>query len=102
MARPTGRNSAISLCRLLRPTTFFVVTLGLIGTFQVFDQIYVLQNDQTGRTTTSVAYLVYNTAFEGNSPNLAEASAIAIVLFVIIFFATILQRRFVGGDRAET
>ena len=87
---------------LLRPTTFFVVTLGLIGAFQVFDQIYVLQNDQTGRTTTSVAYLVYNTAFEGNSPNLAEASAIAIVLFVIIFVATILQRRFVGGDRAET
>ena len=87
---------------LLRPTTFFVVTLGLIGTFQVFDQIYVLQNDQTGRTTTSVAYLVYSTAFEGNSPNLAEASAIAIVLFVIIFIATILQRRFVGGDRAET
>ncbi len=87
---------------LLRPTTFFVVTLGLIGTFQVFDQIYVLQNDQTGRTTTSVAYLVYNTAFEGNSPNLAEASAIAIVLFVIIFVATILQRRFVGGDRAES
>lgn len=87
---------------LLKPTTFFVVTLGLIGTFQVFDQIYVLQNDQTGRTTTSVAYLVYSTAFEGNSPNLAEASAIAIVLFVIIFVTTILQRRFVGGDQAET
>ncbi len=87
---------------LLKPTTFFVVTLGLIGTFQVFDQIYVLQNDQTGRTTTSVAYLVYSTAFEGNSPNLAEASAIAIVLFAIIFVTTILQRRFVGGDQAET
>lgn len=86
---------------LLRPTTFFVVTLGLISTFQVFDQIYVLQNDQTTRTTTSVAYLVYATAFEGSSPNLAEASSIAIVLFLIIFVATLLQRRFVGGDRAE-
>ena len=86
---------------LLAPTTFFVITVGLIGTFQVFDQIYVLQNDQTGRTTTSVAYLVYSTAFEGTSPNLAEASAIAIVLFIIIFIATILQRTFVGGDQAE-
>jgi multiple sugar transport system permease protein len=86
---------------LLRPTTFFVITLGLIGTFQVFDQIYVLQNDQTGRTTTSVAYLVYSTAFEGTSPSLAEASAIAIVLFIIIFVATILQRTFVGGDQSE-
>ena len=87
---------------MLRPTTFFVITLGLIGTFQVFDQIYVLQNDQTARTTTSVAYLVYATAFEGTSPSLAEASAIAIVLFIIIFIATILQRTFVGGDRADT
>lgn len=86
---------------LLKPTTFFVITLGLIGTFQVFDQIYVLQNDQTARTTTSVAYLVYDTAFQGTSPSLAEASAIAIVLFVIIFVATILQRTFVGGDQAQ-
>ncbi len=86
---------------LLKPTTFFVITLGLIGTFQVFDQIYVLQNNQTGRTTTSVAYLVYATAFRGTSPSLAEASAIAIVLFIIIFVATVLQRTFVGGDRAE-
>lgn len=86
---------------LLAPTTFFVITVGLIGTFQVFDQIYVLQNDQTARTTTSVAYLVYSTAFEGTSPNLAEASAIAIVLFFIIFIATILQRTLVGGDRAN-
>ncbi|GAB4528243.1 MAG: sugar ABC transporter permease [Anaerolineae bacterium] len=86
---------------LLRPTTFFVITLGLIGTFQVFDQIYVLQNEQTTRTTTSVAYLVYSTAFEGTSPNLAEASAIAIVLFFIIFIATLLQRTFIGGDQAE-
>lgn len=86
---------------LLRPTTFFVVTLGLIGTFQVFDQIYVLQNTQTVNTTTSVAYLVYATAFQGTSPNLAEASAIAIVLFLIIFIATLLQRTFVGGDQAE-
>ncbi|MCS6835578.1 MAG: sugar ABC transporter permease [Anaerolineae bacterium] len=86
---------------LLKPTTFFVITLGLIGTFQVFDQIYVLQNDTTARTTTSVAYLVYTTAFRGTSPNLAEASAIAVVLFVIIFIATLLQRRFVGGDQAE-
>lgn len=87
---------------LLAPTTFFVITVGLIGTFQVFDQIYVLQNDQTARSTTSVAYLVYSTAFEGTSPNLAEASAIAIVLFIIIFIATILQRTFVGGDQANT
>jgi multiple sugar transport system permease protein len=88
---------------LLRPTTFFVVTLGLIGTFQVFDQIYVLRNDTTRETTMSVAYLVYDFAFGSQTdPRMDRATATAITLFVIIFVATIIQRRLTGGDRAET
>ncbi|MBK8035013.1 MAG: sugar ABC transporter permease [Anaerolineae bacterium] len=85
---------------LLKPTTFFVVTLGLIGTFQVFDQIYILQSNVTRETTMSIAYLVYDQAFE-TDPNMGRATAVAITLFVIIFIATILQRRFVGGDRSD-
>ncbi len=85
---------------LLKPTTFFVVTLGLIGTFQVFDQIYILQSNVTHRTTMSIAYLVYDQAFK-TDPNMGRATAVAITLFIIIFVATILQRRFVGGDRSE-
>jgi multiple sugar transport system permease protein len=88
---------------LLRPTTFFVVTLGLIGTFQVFDQIYVLRNENTRETTMTVAYLVYDFAFGSQTdPRMDRATATAITLFVIIFVATILQRRLTGGDRAET
>lgn len=83
---------------LLRPTTYFVITLGLIGCFQVFDQIYILQNNTTHRTTMSVAYLVYDAAFK-TDPNMGRASAIAVTLFIIIFVATLLQRRFIGGDR---
>lgn len=87
---------------LLRPTTFFVVTLGLIGTFQVFDQIYVLRNDTTRQTTMTVAYLVYDFAFGSQTaPRMDRATATAITLFVIIFVATIIQRRLTGGDRAE-
>ncbi|GIL13940.1 MAG: sugar ABC transporter permease [Chloroflexota bacterium] len=87
---------------LLRPTTFFVVTLGLIGTFQVFDQIYVLRNDTTRRTTMSVAYLVYDFAFGSQTdPRMDRATATAITLFVIIFVATIIQRRLTGGDKAN-
>lgn len=84
---------------LLKPTTFFVVTLGLIGTFQVFDQIYLLQENQTRQTTMTVAYLVYDTAFNLMDPQMGRAAATAITLFVIIFVATLLQRRFVGGDQ---
>jgi multiple sugar transport system permease protein len=87
---------------LLAPTTFFVVTLGLIGTFQVFDQIYVLRNDTTRDSTMSVAYLVYDFAFGSlNDPRMDRATATAITLFIIIFFATILQRRLTGGDKAK-
>jgi multiple sugar transport system permease protein len=85
---------------LLRPTTFFVVTLGLIGTFQVFDQIFVLNTDNTKESTMSVAYLVYDLAFGAISdPQMGRATAAAITLFIIIFLATILQRRLTGGDR---
>jgi multiple sugar transport system permease protein len=86
---------------LLRPTTFFVVTIGLIGTFQVFDQIYVLRNDTTRETTMSVAYLVYDFAFGGSDPRMDRATTTAITLFIIIFLATIIQRRVTGGDQAE-
>lgn len=86
---------------MLRPTTFFVVTLGLIGTFQVFDQIYVLRNPQTRRSTMSVAYLVYDFAFGSQTePRMDRATATAITLFVIIFIATLLQRRLTGGDKS--
>jgi multiple sugar transport system permease protein len=83
---------------LLRPTTFFVVTLGLIGTFQVFDQIYILRDDQTRQTTMTIAYLVYDTAFNLTDPRMGLGAATAITLFIIIFVATLLQRRFVSDQ----
>jgi multiple sugar transport system permease protein len=87
---------------LLRPTTFFVVTLGLIGTFQVFDQIYVLRDDSTRQSTMSVAYLVYDFAFGSLSePRMDRATATAITLFLLIFVATLIQRRVTGGDQAD-
>jgi len=85
---------------LLRPTTFFVVTLGLIGTFQVFDQIYVLRNESTRESTMTVAYLVYDYAFGSQTdPRMDRATATAITLFIVIFVATIIQRRVTGGDK---
>jgi multiple sugar transport system permease protein len=82
---------------LLRPTTFFVITLGLIGTFQVFDQVYVISSGGPADTTLTIAYLVYRSGFDDQRMGLAAATA--IVLFVIIFAFTLLQRRF-SSDRA--
>jgi len=84
---------------LLRPTTFFVVTIGLIGAFHVFDQIFVISNGGPADTTLTIAYLVYASGFTGSRMGLAAATA--IILFVIIFVFTLIQRRFVG-ERGES
>jgi multiple sugar transport system permease protein len=81
---------------LLRPTLFFVVTLGLIGTYQVFDQIYVMSSGGPAKTTLTVAYLVYQNGFANS--DMGMAAAIAILLFIIIFTLTMIQRRITGSE----
>jgi len=79
---------------LLTPTNFFVVTLGLIGTFQVFDQIFVITSGGPAFTTMTIAYGVYENGFNQSSMGLAAATA--LVLFIIIFVFTLVQRRITG------
>ncbi|MCC6566710.1 MAG: sugar ABC transporter permease, partial [Chloroflexi bacterium] len=76
---------------LLAPTTFFVVTLGLIGTFQVFDQIAVMTSGGPAKTTLTIAYIVYSNGF--NNSEMGLAAATALILFAIIFAFTLIQRR---------
>ncbi len=84
---------------LVRPTLFFVVTLGLIGTFQVFDQIYVMSSGGPAKTTLTVAYLIYRNGFTNSQ--MGVAAAIALLLFIIIFTLTMLQRRITEGKPEE-
>ena len=85
---------------LLRPVIFFVLTLGFIGTFQVFDQIYVMTpGGSPSKTTLTLGYLVYEEAFRGFA--MGMASAIAIVLFFIILSIYFVQRKFVGSGGIE-
>lgn len=81
---------------MLRPTMFFVITLGLIGTYQVFDQIYVMSSGGPAKTTLTVAYLVYRNGFSNSQMGLG--AAIAILLFIIIFALTMIQRRITGSE----
>ena len=74
----------------LRPTLFLVLTLGLIGTWQVFDQIYVMSQGNPAKTTLTPAYLSYRTAFRDF--NYGSGAAISFVLFLIIVLLTLLQR----------
>jgi multiple sugar transport system permease protein len=75
---------------MIRPTIFTVVTLGLIGTWQIFDQIYVGTKGSPLNTTLTPAFLSFNTSF--NSNNWGVGAAIAFILFAIIVFFTVVTR----------
>jgi multiple sugar transport system permease protein len=75
---------------MVKPTVFTVVTLGLIGTWQVFDQIYTGTKGGPAKTTLTPAYLSYEASFE--SQQWGRGAAIAFILFAIIVVMTIFQR----------
>jgi multiple sugar transport system permease protein len=75
---------------MIRPTLFTVVTLGLIGTWQVFDQIYVGTKGSPLNTTLTPAFLSFSASF--NSNEWGVGAAIAFILFAIIVFFTLATR----------
>jgi len=75
---------------MVRPTIVTVITLGLIGCWQVFDQIYTGTQGNPENTTLTPAYLAYQTSF--TSQRYGQGAAISFVLFAIIVIFTLLQR----------
>lgn len=74
---------------LLSPTIFFVLVIFMIGAIQVFDTIIVLTGGGPGDASRSVVMYIYEQAFQ--KFDLGYASSIAITLFAIILFLTLLQ-----------
>ncbi len=78
---------------MLSSTTFLIITLSVISTFQIFDQVFIM----TARTmpggvqgsATTMAFYLYERAFTKNE--YGYASALALALFVIILTLTVLQ-----------
>jgi multiple sugar transport system permease protein len=79
---------------LLKPTIFFVVIIETIGAFQVFDAVYVMTNGGPVRSSYTLVYMLYDQGFKFF--NFGSASAVGVVLFVIILVVSLLQRRLLG------
>lgn len=79
----------------LRPVTSFVVIMGIIGTFQLFDQSYIFSAGSGGpnNSTLTVVLLVYQYAFK-NMGTMGYAAALAFALAIVILIATLIQRKF--------
>lgn len=74
----------------LRPTTLFVFIVGIIGAFQVFDQVFVMTQGGPVSATTTVVYFVVK-RFE--ELDLGHASAAAYLLAMFLAVASAVQMR---------
>ncbi|WP_246955971.1 sugar ABC transporter permease [Brachybacterium sp. Marseille-Q7125] len=89
-AGPLRRLTAMTI-PLLRPTTFFLAVTQVVASFQVFDMVFALTGGGPQRRTEVIASLIYNEAFV--SGRLGRASAVAVILFVLLVVITLIQQR---------
>jgi multiple sugar transport system permease protein len=74
---------------MLAPTTLFLLVIGIIGSFQIFTQIFVMTGGGPVGRTTTVVYYIYQSAF--TYYEMGYASTLAYGLFVLLFAVTLLQ-----------
>jgi multiple sugar transport system permease protein len=76
---------------LLAPTTFFLVIISVIGSFQVFTQIFIMTSGGPAQRTTTIVYYIYQYAFKFFK--MGYASALAYALFAMVVVFTVMQMR---------
>jgi multiple sugar transport system permease protein len=76
---------------LLSPSLFFVAVISVIGSFQVFDLVYVMTGGGPNNATLVYNYYLWQNAFQYFK--MGYASAMAYVLFALIFVVTLIQFR---------
>ncbi len=76
---------------LVAPSTFFLAVTSIIDSFQAFDLVYVMTNGGPLKSTDVIGFFLYRYGFRYYE--LGYASAIAYVMFVLIFVATLVQYR---------
>lgn len=80
----------------LKPITFLVVTMGLIGTLQMFDQVAILGGQAPLTAIITLAYYVYSNIFPSSAtPNVGMASAAAMFLALLTFVIVFIQKKVV-------
>ena len=81
---------------MVRPVTYFVVVLGLIGCFQVFDQVFIMSQGGPVNSTTTMSFFVYLNSFKYF--RLGYGAAGAVVLAGIIYIVTVIQKKYLPPD----
>ncbi len=79
---------------LLTPTTFLILIMAVINSFQAFTEFQVMTQGGPLGSTTVVVYYLYQQAFQ--QFNMGYGSALAVVLFLIILGLTLIQNKMLG------
>ncbi|MFE7331312.1 carbohydrate ABC transporter permease [Streptomyces sp. NPDC057565] len=83
---------------LLKPALFFVLVLEIIGSFQVFDIIYVMTGGGPVRASYSLTYMIYDQGF--GYFDFGYASAAGVVLLVLTLITSLVQRRLLNKGQS--
>ncbi|MCO6528463.1 MAG: sugar ABC transporter permease [Lactobacillus sp.] len=77
----------------LVPTLAFLLTMNIIGAFKIYTSVYALFNGQAGigNSGTTAVFYIYNKFQIVGTPGVAMAAT--VILFLLILFATFLQRK---------
>jgi multiple sugar transport system permease protein len=92
---------------MLSPTLFLIIVLSIIGSFQIFDQVFIMTARTSpggvGGSATTLSFLLYETGFV--NAEFGYASAIGLAMFLILLLVTgfqlRLQRRWVYYESTD-
>ncbi|MFT4083750.1 MAG: sugar ABC transporter permease [Nocardioides sp.] len=80
---------------MLGPSTFFLLIMNIIYSFQIFDVVWAMTAGGPDYSTTTVVTYAYREAFDDHGPQeLGYGAAVGVVIFVITLVVTLLQWRF--------
>ncbi len=99
-ARVDGANAWHRLTRitlpLLRPTFLFLLVMGFIWNFQIFDAVYMLTAGGPANSSATVVWYVYRNAF--HFENLGFAATMGVFLLFIILILTVIQLKYIPSE----
>ena len=84
----------------LKPTTIFLIIISTIGFLRIFDQVYTMSEDSAGgplNATKPLVLMIYDFAFD--EFKLGRASALTVILFLLLLFVSLLQLWFMRKQK---
>ena len=81
---------------LLKPTTLFIVIISVVNALRHFDAIWIMTGGGPGDATRVLSVLIYETGLV--FLRMGRASAMSVIMFILVMVFTIFQIRFFRGD----